>query len=61
LPVLKLRFYEKNVYIKLYLCFITGAMLMAMYLKDLNDNETVSLTAEMVDSGDYQIYECYFN
>lgn len=30
----------------------TGAMLMAMYLKGLTDNETESLTAEMVQSGD---------
>jgi len=61
LPVLKLRFWERNVYIKVYLYFITGAMLMAMYLNGLTDNETENLTAAMIHSGDCQIYERCFN
>ena len=34
---------------------------MAMYLKGLTDNETESLTAAMVHSVNYQIYECCSN
>lgn len=34
------------------LCIFLGAMLMAMYLKGLTDEEIVCLTREMMNSGD---------
>jgi len=48
----EINFFIQNVVSKKIEDAQTGAMLMAMYLKGLTDNETESLTAAMVHSGD---------